>query len=213
MSNVDAASEFFAYGRKQTGWLGSRDPVLGKFIEKTGEIKRRIYPDAFTGLARAIIGQQISSGAQAAIWARFTEKFNPSECAMLACAEPAAIRGCGISMRKAKFITNLAQEFASGALSHAGLAELDDRALEDRLTALPGVGKWTAEMLLIFTFQRQNILSYGDLAIRRGICRLYGYEKLTRKQFDAHFAIYSPWATVASFYIWEAAAGRIAPEK
>lgn len=197
--------EIFDYGHKQTRWLSDRDPVLGSFIAQTGNIRRRVYPDAFTGLARAIIGQQISSKAQDAIWTRFRQKFSPAEPETIACANPEDLRACGISGRKCACLVSIAGKFASGELNHDNLARMPDQALEEKLTSLAGVGKWTAEMLLIFTFRRQNILSFGDLAIRRGLCALYGLETITKSDFERFFSLYSPWATIASFYIWEAA--------
>ena len=198
--------DFFRYGAEQTGWLASRDPALGAFMAQRGEIRRKIHPDAFTGIVHAIIGQQISTRAQASIWKRFTDRFAPFGHGLLAGATHEELRNCGVSGRKAQYISAIAEKFENGELSHAMLEGLTDSELEKTLAAQPGIGKWTAEMLLIFTFQRQNILSFGDLAIRRGMRNLYGHVNVTRDIFDYHFAIYSPWATVASLYLWEAAA-------
>lgn len=198
--------EVFDYGESEVSWLGKRDPVLGAFISKRGRLMRRIYPDAFAGLSRAIIGQQISARAHEAIWQKFTGRFGQNAPGRIACANPDALRQCGISRHKAGYLIGVAREFAEGRLSHELLASYEDDALINRLVALPGVGRWTAEMLLIFTFKRKNVMSFGDLGIRRGLENLYGYAKVTRKEFDSHFLDYSPVATVASLYLWEAAA-------
>lgn len=197
-------TRYWNYGAEQTAWLAGRDPKLGAYIAKRGHIQRETRPDAFAGIIYAIIGQQISSKAQKSIWCRFREKFAPCLPDTLALASPEVLRSCGVSARKADYIIRLAREFARGSLSHATLAQLEDRELEEKLVALPGIGKWTAEMLLIFTFQRPNVLSYGDLAIRRGMCNLYGYAEISREVFERHFLTYSPWATVASLYLWDA---------
>lgn len=205
MSAGASESRFFNYGKEQIVWLSGRAQKLGDYIAKKGVIQREIHPDAFAGIAHAIIGQQISSKAQRSIWKRVTERFAPFGPGRLARAKPEDVRACGISGRKSAYLIGIAKEFIDGRLSHAMLAGMDDSELEQTLIALPGIGKWTAEMLLIFTFQRPNVLSFGDLAIQRGMRNLYGYEKVSRERFDYHFSVYSPWSTIASLYLWDIA--------
>lgn len=206
MISTPVEAQFIHYGNEQIAWLSNRDQKLGAYIAQRGLIQRESHPDAFTGITHAIIGQQISSKAQRSIWKRFTEKFVPFEPGIIASCRPEDLRSCGISERKAKYIIGIASEFKKGALNHERLANLQDRELEETLVALPGIGKWTAEMLLIFTFQRPNILSFGDLAIQRGMRNLYGHESVTREIFDYHFSVYSPWSTIASLYLWDISA-------
>lgn len=196
---------FFNYSREQTGWLGGRDPVLASAIQRIGAVRRRMQPDAFQALLWAVTGQQISARAHASIWARFTARFGLPEPGTFTQADEAALRDCGLSLKKAQYVIAIAKAFASGGFSHAGLAAKPDKELGEALRALPGVGAWTVEMLLIFTFHRPDILSYGDLAIRRGICRLYKYPKLTRPLFESLRARYSPHASIASLYLWQIA--------
>lgn len=201
-------SGVFNYSREQTGWLCRRDPVLAAEIRRIGAIRRRVYPDAFQALLWAIVGQQISAQAQASIWSRFIAKFGLPEAEKLAQTDATLMRDCGLSSRKADYIIAIAKAFASGRLSHAGLAGMTDKEMAAALRSLPGVGPWTVEMLLIFTFQRPDILSYGDLAIRRGICRLYKYPELTKPLFESLRERYSPQGTLASLYLWKVAAER-----
>lgn len=196
---------FFNYRSEQTGWLCERDPILGAAIQRIGAIRRRVHPDAFQALLWAVARQQISARAQAAIWARLTAKFDVTDPAILIQADPAALRECGLSLKKCEYLIGIAQAFADGRFSHAGLAAMADKELAEALRVLPGVGAWTAEMLLIFTFQRPDVLSYGDLAIRRGICRLYECPELSKQFFERLRKLYSPYATVASLYLWQVA--------
>lgn len=197
---------FFNYSSEQSRWLCGRDPILGAAIHRIGPIRRRVHKDAFQALLWAIVGQQISATAQGSIWARFTARFGMPQPDKLAQADATALRECGMSLKKARYIIGIAEAFAAGRLSHADLAAMTDKELAGALLALPGVGSWTVEMLLIFNFQRPDVLSYGDLAIRRGICRLYGYPELTKPLFELLRERYSPHATLASLYLWEVAA-------
>ena len=113
------------------------------------------------------------------------------------------IQKCGMSMRKAGYIREIADEVVSGNLDLAGLYSLSDDEVIARLTALNGVGIWTVEMLLIFSMERPDVVSWGDYAIRRGMMRLYGIGSLDRAQFAALRKRYSPYGSVASLYLWE----------
>jgi len=115
-----------------------------------------------------------------------------------------SIRGCGIPDRKAGYIKMAADLVLSGGLDLEGLCRLSDEEVVKTLTALPGIGRWTAEMLLIFSMRRPDVVSYSDLGIRRGMKRVYGLKELTREQFMHYRNRYSPYGTVASFYLWAA---------
>lgn len=196
---------YFSYDQEQVEWLTRRDPVLGKAMQAIGPIRRLIYPDSFKALLRAIIGQQISQKAQDAIWSRFLDLFEPVTPAKIAAEPEESLKQCGTSLRKASYLKGIARAWANGSLDHERLSKMNDQKLSDTLIALPGVGQWTCEMLLIFTFQRPDILSYGDLAIKRGMRNLYGYKEITKKVFEEKRKLYSPFATLAGMYLWELA--------
>ena len=122
----------------------------------------------------------------------------------VAAADLDSIRGCGIPDRKAGYIKMAADLVLSGGLDLEGLCRLSDEEVVKTLTALPGIGRWTAEMLLIFSMRRPDVVSYSDLGIRRGMKRVYGLKELTREQFMHYRNRYSPYGTVASFYLWAA---------
>ena len=197
---------FFEYSAQDREELARRDAKLGCAIRKIGAIARPVYADAFAGLVHAILGQQVSAKAHAKAWQRFQTAFASLEpAAVAACPEGSLSKALGTSGRKAGYIRSISQEFAAGELSHARLAELDDNALRALLSGYRGIGRWTCDMVLIFTFQRKNILSYEDLGIRKGMALLYGHETVTPENFQEHLAAYTPHATLAGLYLWEIA--------
>lgn len=188
-------------------YLKKRDKRLGRFMDLAGEIRRATRPDPFQGLAHAIIGQQISGKAHDSIWKRFVEMIHPLTPGNVCICPQDTLKSCGISMRKAGYIQGIAREFACGSLNNQQLSAMADDELLKKLSSLRGVGPWTAEMLLIFTFRRPNVISFGDYAILRGMRMLYGHKEITREIFEKHRARYEPYATVASLYLWELAGG------
>lgn len=195
----------FVYGEKEIRHLKQRDPVLGKAIDRFGPIEREVIPDLFAALVNAIAGQQISSKAQETVWKRLQDKFDGVTLEAVRTASLEDIRSCGLSMRKAGYIWKAAKRIGSGELSLDALKTLPDDEVCQQLIKLDGVGVWTAEMLLIFSMQRPDVLSFGDSAIRKGMAILYGLPAVDRTTFDRYKALYSPYGTVASLYIWAVA--------
>lgn len=202
----------FQYGAKEIEHLRSVDSKLGAAIEQIGIIKRVVTPDLFATLARSIVGQQISSKAQATIWERIVRRVGGLEPDRSARGvTPAAIyalpveelQQCGISHRKANYIHSAAEKIVNGELDLKSLHTLTDKEVLTKLTTLNGVGPWTAEMLMLFSMQRPNILSWGDLAIKRGMEKLYQLPKIDRTTFNHYFKLYTPYSSVASLYLWE----------
>lgn len=116
------------------------------------------------------------------------------------------MRQCGISQRKISYIKAAAHAILSGELVPDALRTMDDESVIRQLVQLPGIGRWSAEMTLIFTLGREDVLSYGDFGIRRGIMRLHQLEALSKADFMHFRELYSPYGTIASFYLWEIAA-------
>lgn len=193
---------YFEYGEKEIAWLKSRDPKLGAAIDEIGHIHRAIIPDLFTAMLSSIVGQQISSKAQKTVWGRIEERFKPLTAKTISSAAPEDLQACGMSMRKAIYIKDIALSVVSGELDLDQLYDLSDEEICKRLVQIKGVGKWTAEMLMIFSMQRKDILSWGDLAIHRGLRVLYRHREITEKLFNKYKRRYSPYASVASLYLW-----------
>jgi len=202
-----ADRQYFEYGEKEIQWLQSRDPILGAAIDEIGYIKREVIPDMFMALINAIVGQQISTKAQVTIWNRIQDKLSPLTPETVGAMSAEALQSCGISMRKSMYIKNIADSVQSGSLDLMELHTLPDEEVCRQLSQIKGMGVWTAQMLLIFSMGRPNVLSWNDLAIHRGVRMLYHHRKITPKLFEKYKRRYAPYATAASLYLWAIAGG------
>jgi DNA-3-methyladenine glycosylase II len=195
-------TKIFEYGDKETDYLKSVDPLLGEAIERIGKIDRVIIPDLFPALVFAIIGQQISLKAARTIWARMQERFDEITPEFIANVPTEEIRLCGMQSTKAGYIKGISEVVVKGSFDLNSLYSLPDNDAIKKLSSLNGIGVWTAENLLLNSMERPDIISYGDIAIRRGIMKLYSLQELTKEQFMVYRNRYSPYASVASIYLW-----------
>lgn len=193
---------FFEYGQKEIDYLKHRDKKLGAAIEKIGLIKREITPDPFTALVSSVVSQQISNKAAATVWNRLQTLLGNITPESIAQTERSAIQGCGMSERKAGYIKGIADAATSGIVDFNGLYTLTDEEIIKKVSSLRGVGVWTAEMLLIFSLCRPDVVSYKDLAICRGMMNLYGLDEFPKETFERYRKRYSPYGSVASLYLW-----------
>lgn len=193
----------FKYTKKEIEYLKGQDPTLGVEIDKIGMIEREIDPDIFSALISSVISQQISTKAALTVKDRLIELIGSITPQNLDQAELESIQKCGMSLRKAGYIKGIADAAISQTVDFENLHNLGDKEVIEELVMLKGVGEWTAEMLLIHSLQRPNILSYKDLGIRRGIIKLYGLNDISEKEFQQYRERYSPYCTVASIYLWE----------
>lgn len=193
------------FTKEELDYLCKKDPVLAKVVETKGNIKRRRIPEPFTGLLHAIVSQQISNKARDAIWQKMVSALAPISAADFARLSTDDLRQCGIANRKARYMLGIARAFADEELTSPMLYEMGENETISCLTRFPGIGRWTAEMMLIFTFGNPNILSEKDLGLQKAICHLYGYKTFTQNRYFDHVRKYTPFATLASFYLWEVA--------
>ena len=200
---------FFSYGKAETDYLKSRDIKLGKIIDKVGFIERETDGDVFSQLVLSVLGQQISNKAFETVKSRFITAIRAVTPENVISIGIDGIRGCGVSGKKAENICSIAEAVLNGELDTCGLFDLSDDEVIKTLTKLRGIGTWTAEMILIFCLERKNVLSFGDFGIRRGITLLYGESELTKAKMREYFERYSPYATVASFYLWKVGNGEV----
>lgn len=196
-------TKLFEYGETETEYLKDADHVLGDEIDRIGKVERMIIPELFPALIYAVIGQQISVKASRTIWGRMQERFDEITPEVMAAAALDDIRLCGMQATKAGYIKGIAEKIASGEFDLSDLNELPDKEAIKKLSTLNGIGAWTAETLLLNSMERPNIISYGDIAIRRGIMKLYSLTELTKEQFMVYKNRYSPYASVASLYLWK----------
>jgi len=200
---------FFKYGNKQTAHLKQRDSKLGEAIDAIGLLKRKVNPDLFSSLISSIVGQQVSSKAQETVWNRMTSSLGVISPNSILSRTEAELQSYGITFKKAAYIRGVAQRVIDGRLDIESLHLKSDEDVCKELVQIDGVGIWTAEMLMLFSMQRPDIVSYGDLAIQRGMRMLYRHRKITRQLFDKYRKRYSPYGSVASLYLWEIAGGAI----
>ena len=193
---------FFNYSKTELDYLRRRDKRLGRAIDQIGIIERPVTPDLFTALVSSIISQQISAKAAVTVRSRLQERLGAIIPETIASASVEEIQQCGLSTRKAGYIKGIGMAIVQEELNLSSLHELSDEEVIAKLSALKGVGTWTAEMLLIFSMERPDVVSWDDLAIRRGIMKHYGHKTLTREQFERYRKRYSPYGSVASLYLW-----------
>jgi len=192
----------FPYGQKEMEYLKAQDPVLGGVIAEIGMIERKVYPNLFEALISSVVSQQISNKAAETVWKRLQTLLGDITPENIVQVELEAIQGCGMSMRKAGYIKGIAEAAHKGEVNFQELSKLKDEEIIKILSTLPGVGVWTAEMLLLFSLCRPDVVSYRDLGIRRGMMKLYGLEELTKEAFAQYRQRYSPYGSVASLYLW-----------
>jgi 3-methyladenine DNA glycosylase/8-oxoguanine DNA glycosylase len=200
-------TQYFEYGNEETEWLKAKDHVLSVLIDEIGHIQRPVISDLFTALVNSIVGQQISSKAMATVWSRMQDRHGPITPERICETSAEDLQKCGMTMRKAEYIKEIAESVLSGNLDLAQLHDMSDDDVCKKLSQLRGIGTWTAEMLMIFSMQRPNIFSKDDLAILRGLRMVYRHKKITPALFAKYRRRYSPYATVASLYLWAVAGG------
>lgn len=200
--------QIFQYDQSHTDYLASRCPNMAMAIDKIGHISRQINPDTFSELIRAIIAQQISGIAAQTIWQRLTDltSITPTALTQLSADD---LQGIGVSYRKAGYIQAIAWDILDNQLDLDELHTMGDDEIKQMLTAFKGVGEWTAQMLMIFSLNRMNVLSYHDLAILRGLRMLYRHRKISPQLFAKYQRRFAPYNSVASLYLWEIAGGAL----
>jgi DNA-3-methyladenine glycosylase II len=199
----------FNYGKKQLDYLSSKDETLGKAISCFGFIEREVTLDLFQALAGSIISQQISGKAADNIWNRLLSVAGEINADNIIVLDHETLRSCGISYRKVEYLKSAAKFKIDGKLDEKEFSNLQDEEIISKLVEIKGVGIWTAEMLLIFSLQRENVLSIGDLGIKKGIRKLYGDSETTTERLKYYKDLYAPYGTIASFYLWEAATSKL----
>ena len=201
-------SDYFIYGQKEVDYLKSRDKRLGAVIEQTGHIYRRVIPDLYAALVHSIIGQQISTKAHETIWQRMNVGIGAITPQAIDAMSLEDLQKYGMTFKKAGYIKSTARKIITGEFNIDSLYSMTDEEVCTELSKLDGVGTWTAEMLMIFSMQRPNIVSYKDLAIIRGMKWLYHHKEMTKERFERYRKRYAPYGSVASLYLWTIAGGQ-----
>jgi len=200
------------YWDDATRALGRADPVMQRLVRTYPGIHLTRRSDAFTALARAICGQQISVKAAEAVWRRFVAAVAPNQAlapfpalapASVVAFDPAVLRTCGLSERKARYLHDLARHFVLGQLEPRQWRELPDDALIAALCDVKGIGRWTAEMFLIFHELRPDVLPLDDIGLQRAVALHYHRgRRVAVSTIRRRGETWRPWRSVATWYLW-----------
>lgn len=200
---------YFAYGETECSYLRQKDKRLCAVIDRIGHIERAVDTDLFSSVVHHIIGQQISTKAQATIWCRCQDTLGEVNAEAILTAGVPKLQSLGMTFRKAEYITDFAEKVRTGAFDLEGIWQKSDEEAIRELSSLKGIGVWTAEMILLFCMQRPDVLSYDDLAIQRGLRMVYHHRKIDRGLFEKYRRRFSPYGSVASLYLWAVSGGAI----
>ncbi|MCX8005382.1 MAG: DNA-3-methyladenine glycosylase 2 family protein [Burkholderiaceae bacterium] len=202
-----AAAAYWSRAKRE---LAAADPVLARIIARHPRARLVSRGDPFATLARSIVGQQISVKAADAVWARLIAACPHLQPQELLRRRPSTLRACGLSERKVEYLRDLARHFVRERIDARHLAAMTDEQVIAQLTAIRGIGRWTAEMFLIFNLLRPDVLPLDDLGLLRAVSLHYldgapvadllrrpGRERVTRLA-----QAWTPWRSVATWYLW-----------
>jgi DNA-3-methyladenine glycosylase II len=191
------------YWKQATRELSASDPVIKKLAARSRGLTLRSRGDAFNTLARSIVGQQISVKAAQSVWDKLTATVPEMLPEMIHAHDADALRLCGLSRSKVVYLHDLARHFVEGRMRVARWKEMSDDELISELTQVRGVGRWTAEMFLIFYMSRPDVLPLDDIGLQRAMSLHYNEGKpLSKLKINAIAKSWKPWRSVATWYMW-----------
>ncbi len=202
-AQVAQTAEFPVYWDEACQHLMKKDRVMRKLIPLFGDARLVTRGDAFVTLARSIVGQQISVKAAQSVWDRFTALTRRVTPASVLKMNIDDMRAAGLSVRKVEYLVDLALHFQDGKLSFKQWPDMDDEDIIDELVAVRGIGRWTAEMFLIFHLMRPNVLPLDDVGLINGISKNYfSGDTVSRSDAREVALAWAPFCSVATWYIW-----------
>lgn len=191
------------YWMQASSELAAADPLMAELVERYAGLGLISRGDPFATLARSIVGQQISVKAADSVWARFSVAVGEIRPASVQVAGVHGLAGCGLSQRKIEYLCDLAEHFLSGRLDPARWDAMDDESVIAELSEVRGIGRWTAEMFLIFNQLRPDIFPLDDIGLQRAVFgRYFAGEKQTPKMLARFGERWRPWRSVATWYLW-----------
>ncbi len=191
------------YWKQAARELSERDPVIRKIARKSRGLMLRSRGDAFNTLARSIVGQQISVKAADSVWQKLSAAVPAIKPEAVHGHQPEALRACGLSGSKVTYLQDLARHFVENRLAIAQWDAMSDDALIAELTQVRGVGRWTAEMFLIFYMTRPDVLPLDDIGLQRAMSLHYNNAKpLSKLKMNSIARRWTPWRSVATWYMW-----------
>jgi DNA-3-methyladenine glycosylase II len=191
------------YWQKASRALARDDPTMAALVRRYRGMSLVSRGDAFGTLARSIVGQQISVKAADAVWARFAAAVGTVSPAAVLAAGAGGLAGCGLSARKTEYLADLAAHFAGGRVDPERWTAMDDEAVIVELCDVRGIGRWTAEMFLIFNLLRPDVFPLDDLGLQKAVSLHYFAGERPPKKALAEFGErWRPWRSVATWYLW-----------
>ena len=190
---------YFAYGEEETDYLKKKDKRMAEVIDRIGHVERKVDTDLFSAVVHHIVGQQISTKAQETVWQRMLSALGEVNAETVLAAGVPKLQSLGMTFKKVH----------TGAFDLEGIWQKSDEEAIRELSSLKGIGVWTAEMILLFCMQRQDVLSCDDLAIQRGLRMVYHHRKIDRGLFEKYRRRFTPYGSVASLYLWAVSGGAI----
>ena len=192
------------YWQQASAALAQSDPAMAALVrtwQGVGQLSSR--GDPFNTLARSIVGQQISVKAAQAVWLRFEKAAGTVAPERVSRMRLTTLTGAGLSSRKAEYVRDLACHFVSGTVDPTHWPQLDDEAIIEELVQVRGIGRWTAEMFLMFNLLRPDVFPLDDLGLLKAIAMQYnGGQPISRAEAAGHGQRWQPWRTVATWYLW-----------
>ena len=202
--------------RRGVRHLKKNDPVLARIMNKTGSVKFKLDDDHYEAIVGSIVFQQLAGTSARAILNRFKAMYGdriPTPREYLS-TEESRLRSSGLSPQKISYIKDLAERIESGRLDLRRLEELNDEDAIKELDDVRGIGRWTAEMFLLFKLGRTDVLPVDDLGLRKAAKKIYGLRQLpTRKRFEELAANWHPYSSIATMYLWKSTEKPEAPAK
>ena len=203
ITNIEPLVSTPDYWQEACKHLVKKDRVMKRLIPQFGDACLQTRGDAFVTLARSIVGQQISVKAAQTVWDRFAvlpRKMAPAHVLKVKVDD---MRAAGLSTRKVEYLVDLALHFDSGAVQVDAWSAMEDEAIIAELVGIRGIGRWTAEMFLIFHLMRPNVLPLDDVGLINGISKSYfSGEAVSRSDAREVAAAWAPYCSVATWYIW-----------
>lgn len=183
--------------------LAKRDPVMQRLVSQFNDSTLYSRGDAFTTLVRAIIGQQISVKAAASVWQKLATVLSNITPENLYSIDTEILRTCGLSGRKISYLQDLSERFIQGGYDEIAWQKMNDEALITHLIQIKGIGRWTAEMFLIFYMQRPDVLPLADIGLQRAVSIHYnGNQPIEKNRLQTIATNWRPWRSVATWYLW-----------
>lgn len=191
------------YWKEALQALAAADARFGRIIALAGDSMLRPRHDPFFSLSRSIVGQQISVKAAESVWQKMLGHMGEITPGAVAGENVERLRGCGLSRQKASYLLSLADHFIDGSLQQEQWSEMDDEAVIERLVQVKGIGRWTAEMFLIFHLLRPDVLPVDDIGIQKAIGNHFNEGvRPSAGEMKAIAEPWRPWRSVASWYLW-----------